>query len=100
MTDFTEALERARKSLSLGQGGREYVLAKDYLTLWEEHQAALADRERFQKTLGMIAQLSDKTLLGPEEDIERFHERGAHKAFNQAAEIAVEALVPFTGEKQ
>lgn len=49
-------------------------------------------RDMAVEMLEQIAALGGKTLLGPRWDTERHHEVGAAKAFEQAAELAREAL--------
>ena len=56
--------------------------------------------ERLTKALELIASLSGRTLLGPEWDTERYHELGAAKAIEQAADIARTALSTEPGEQE
>lgn len=64
-------------------------------------ESALAWRakaERYETALMLIAAYSDKTLIGPEADIERFYSLGAHAAFADCAGIANAALAKADGQ--
>lgn len=56
--------------------------------------------ERYETALMLIAAYSDKTLIGPEADIERFYSLGAHAAFADCAGIANAALARVHGAKR
>ena len=60
----------------------------------QEYQAVVADNQRLRAALEFIAEMKGMTLIapsrGPDED--NAHKLGAAKAFNQAADAAIDAL--------
>lgn len=54
----------------------------------------MTTEEKYKAALTLIAGFKDLTLIAPSlgEEADRGHQIGANKAFNQAAEIAAEAL--------
>ena len=65
--------------------------------LLAERDALVAERDALRASLELIAAQGGMTLLGPREDVERFHEQGAAKAFADMADIAKSALAPKAG---
>lgn len=54
--------------------------------------------ERAKELVGLIAEMGGKTLIAPSlgPDCDRAHQEGANKAFEQAAELARDALAALS----
>ena len=77
-------LEKLRQGVNHAEGGAVAAAAM--------REEAANEIERLRGALSLIAAMAGRTLLGPVFDEERWHEEGAAKAFQQCADIAIDAL--------